>query len=125
MNKTLVAALTLAIAAATAQADTQTVEVTATALRDVPRQLADEAKGLYFMSDGRRMRMWRSGPQVVASLDGEARAELRAVDARTLRSADGRMTVRITSQPSDPSTDIVVSLIPQGQGAPLALATRR
>ena len=105
---TTLSALLIGLAGA-AQAQTQRVEISAAPLRAVNAHEADDLKGLYRMSDGRMMRLSYRAGTIVADLDGEPVAALRAVSARQLRSADGRMSMRFDVDGW--ATDVTVTLL--------------
>lgn len=106
--------------AAQAQPPSTSVEIVASPLRAVKAHEADDLKGLYFMSDGRRMRLnYRLGT-IVADLDGEPVTELRALSARELRSSDGRMQMRFDVDSWRDRIDVTVTLL---KGATMAQLT--
>lgn len=120
LTTTLSALLVGLTGAAQAQPPSTSVEIVASPLRAVKAHEADDLKGLYFMSDGRRMRLnYRLGA-IVADLDGEPVTELRAVSARELRSADGRMQMRFEVDSWRDRTDVTVTLL---KGATMAQLT--
>ena len=93
-----------------AQAQTPSVEIIASPLRAVRAHDADDLKGVYLMSDGRGMRLTYRPGAIVADLDGEPWTELRAVSARELRSADGRMQMRFAVDGRRGRPDVTVTL---------------
>lgn len=107
---TTLSALLVGLAGA-AQAQTPSVEIIASPLRAVKAYEADDLKGLYQMSDGRRMRLNYRRGVIVADLDNEPVAELHAVSARELRSADGRMQMRFEVDSWRGRTDVTVTLL--------------
>ena len=107
---TTVSALLVSLAGA-AQAQTPSVEIIASPLRAVMASEADDLKGLYFMSDGRLMRLNYRRGTIVAHLDGEPATELHAVSARELRSADGRMQMRFAVDSGLGRSDVTVTLL--------------
>lgn len=97
--------------AAQAQPPSTSVEIVASPLRAVKAYEADDLKGLYFMSDGRLMRLSYRCGTIVADLDGEPVTELHAVSARQLRSADARMQMRFDVDSWLGRSDVTVTLL--------------
>lgn len=97
--------------AGTAQAQPQTVEISAAPLRSVKASEADDLKGLYRMSDGRWMRLTYRAGTIVADLDGEPVTELRAESPLQLRSVDGRMQMRFDVDSWLGRSDVTVTLL--------------
>lgn len=124
MKKILMIALTplMTLSTGASVAQMPQVEVIAPALRDITRQQATEFEGLYWMSDGRRMKLWRQGSRIVASLDGAPNAELGLVGSHWVRSSNGRFDVRFTSQPDSPRTELTVTLSGSDAEAIVALS---
>ena len=111
MNKLLLTA-SFALSLGTAVAQMPQVAATAPDLREITRTETLEYRGLYWMSDGRRMKLWRHGNRIVASLDGVPNTELRPAGNRWLRSSDGRFDVRFTSEPGSALTQLTLTLTP-------------
>jgi hypothetical protein len=99
---------------ALAQASLPAVEVTASPLRQVSRQEAKEIAGLYWMNDGRLMRLTSQSGAIVANLEGEPTVRLLAVKADELQSEDGRVQMRFAADPARGTSDVKVTLLEPG-----------
>lgn len=110
MHKTLLAAMMAILTLGSAQAAGPSVEVSAQKLRSVRDYEFQEIKGRYQMSDGRVMDVVRRGGEIVANLEREDSATLRANDALNLRSVDGRMALRFIPNGRGDHVDVVVTL---------------
>jgi hypothetical protein len=86
--------LALAQISSPAHAAMQTVQVSGPALRRLSEAEYQNVKGLYWMSDGRLLKLHRQGLRLWAEVDGEPSTEVRAVSPTHLASLDGRMSFR-------------------------------